>query len=224
MLNDLIIVGAGGSSREIAGVVADINKFQDRWNLMGFLDDDASKIGTVVDGLPVLGTTESATQYPQASFVIGIASYKNPATRKKIVEKLRLPIERFAKIVHPSASVSAYAIIGYGTVVLQGVVITSATVVGNHVLISQGAMLGHDVSVADYVTIAPRAVISGSVIIEQSAYIGAGAVIAPGVVVGAESLVGIGSTVTGNVSSGSTVFGNPARAINLAGGLRRWTR
>jgi len=221
---DLIIVGAGGSSREIAGVVADINHFQDRWNLLGFLDDDPSKMGSVVDGLPVLGTIESATQYPQASFVVGVASYKDPSTRKKIVEKLRLPIERFATIVHPSASISAYASIGYGTVVLQGAVITSATIVGNHVLISQGAMLGHDVSVADYVTIAPRAVISGGVIIEQSGYIGANAVIAPGVMVGVESLVGIGATVIGNVSPGSTVFGNPARAINSGGDLRRWTR
>jgi sugar O-acyltransferase (sialic acid O-acetyltransferase NeuD family) len=224
MLNDLIIVGAGGSSREIAGVVADINQFEKKWNLLGFLDDDPLKIGSIVDGLPVLGKTELVSQYPQVRLVVGIANYKNPSTRKEIAEKFQQPIERFATIVHPSACISASASIGYGTVVLQGVVITSATVIGNHVLISQGTMLGHDISVKDYVTIAPRVVISGGVIIEQSAYIGAGAVIAPGVVVGAEALIGIGSTVVGNVNSRSTVFGNPARTINLVGGLRRWAR
>lgn len=220
---DLIVIGAGGSSREIAGAIADINRSQDKWHLLGFLDDDPAKAGCMVDGLPVLGSLESAAQYPQASFVIGVASYKDPATRKRIVERLQLPPERFAAVIHPSASISALARIGHGTVVLQGVVITSATVIGNHVLISPGAILAHDVSVADYVSIAPGAVITGGVVIEESAYIGAGAVIAPGVVVGSEALAGIGSTVTGDVSPGSTVFGNPAKAINAVGKIRRWT-
>ena len=224
MSTDLIIIGAGGSSREIAGAVADVNRLQPRWNVRGFLDDDATKHGTLVDGLPVLGAIEAAVRYPEARFVIGIASYKNPATRRRIAASLQLPAERFATIVHPSASVSDHARLGPGTAVLHGVVITSATVIGHHVMISQGALLAHDVVVGDCVTIAPGAVISGSVQIEDSAYIGSCAVIAPGVRVGAEALVGLGAVVTGDVPAGCTVFGNPARAINASEGrLRRWT-
>ena len=224
MATDLIIGGAGGSSREIAGAVVEINRVKETWNLLGFLDDDSKKTGALIDGLRVLGPLESAKEYPEVRFVVGIASYKVPSTRKKIVERLGLPDQRFATIVHPSASLSSFVRVGVGSVVLHNVVITSETNVGNHVLISQGAVLAHDINLADYATLAPGVVVAGGVVIKESAYIGAGAILAPGIVVEAESLVGIGSTVVNNVMAGSTVFGNPARAINLPGAHRRWSR
>jgi acetyltransferase-like isoleucine patch superfamily enzyme len=84
--------------------------------------------------------------------------------------------------------------------------------------------LTHDVSVADYVTFAPGAVACGGVTIGPSAYVGAGALIAPGVSVGPESLIGIGAVVTRPVVAGATVFGNPARMVNMVGNVRRWTK
>ena len=52
---DLIILGAGGSSREILGAVEDINRQAPGWRVLGFLDDDPALQGKSVDGLPVLG-------------------------------------------------------------------------------------------------------------------------------------------------------------------------
>jgi len=224
MVQDLVIVGAGGSSREIAGAVEDINQMRKTWNVLGFLDDDPSKSDATIDGLRVLGSLDSARTHAQALFVVGIASYKVPSTRRQIVQKLDLPPNRFATIIHPSASLSRMTRLGRGSIVLQNVVITSGTTVGDHVLISQGAQLAHDVVVADYVTLAPAVIVCGAVTIRESAYLGAGAVIAPGVMVDVEALVGIGATVTENVAAGSTVFGNPARTINVLGGPRRWSR
>jgi sugar O-acyltransferase (sialic acid O-acetyltransferase NeuD family) len=222
---DLVIVGAGGSSREIGGAVAEINRNRRAWNLLGFFDDDPEKAGTLVDGLPVLGPIEHGARYPHAQFVIGVASFKNPSARRKLAERLQLPPERFATIIHPSASVSAFAKVGHGTAILQGVVVTSATLVGNHVLISQGALLGHDITVHDFVTLAPGAVVSGSVTVEESVYIGARAVVAPGVTIGKEALVGVGAVAISAVPANTTVFGNPARVISgNAESLRRWTK
>jgi sugar O-acyltransferase (sialic acid O-acetyltransferase NeuD family) len=224
MPTELIIVGAGGSSREIADAIRGSDQLRSAWRLLGYLDDDPAKTGRSVDDLSVLGTTQSASRYSTASFVVGVASYKNPATRRAIVEGLGLPAERYATLVHPSASVSSHARLGHGTVVLQGVVITPATVIGSHVLVCQGVQLTHDVSVADYVTFAPGAVACGGVTIGPSAYVGAGALIAPGVSVGPESLIGIGAVVTRPVVAGATVFGNPARMVNMVGNVRRWTK
>jgi sugar O-acyltransferase (sialic acid O-acetyltransferase NeuD family) len=222
--SDLIVIGAGGSSREIADAIRDINRPRPEWKLLGYLDDDPAKAGCMVDHLPVLGTIVSACQFPAARFVVGVASYQDPATRRRVVERLGLPPQRFATLIHPSASVSSLARLGHGTVVLQGVVITPATVIGSHVLVCQGVQLTHDVSVADYVTFAPGAVACGGVTIGPSAYVGAGALIAPGVSVGPESLVGIGAVVTRPVAAGATVFGNPARVVNMVGNVRRWTK
>jgi FlaA1/EpsC-like NDP-sugar epimerase len=56
-------LGAGGTSRDIADTVADINRVHRRWNLLGFLDDDVTKHRKTVAGLPVLGPIDCAKRY-----------------------------------------------------------------------------------------------------------------------------------------------------------------
>ena len=51
-----------------------------------------------------------------------------------------------------------------------------------------------------------------STVVEEDASLGSGAVILGGVSIGSAARVGAGSVVTRDVPSGSTVFGNPARA------------
>jgi maltose O-acetyltransferase len=47
--------------------------------------------------------------------------------------------------------------------------------------------------------------------IGRNVWIGGGAIILPGVTIGDDAIIGAGSVVTRDVSSGSTVVGNPAR-------------
>lgn len=49
--------------------------------------------------------------------------------------------------------------------------------------------------------------------IGANVWIGGGAIILPGVTIGDDAIIGAGSIVTGNVPSGSTVAGNPARPL-----------
>ncbi|MEX2016573.1 MAG: sugar O-acetyltransferase, partial [Candidatus Hydrogenedentales bacterium] len=49
--------------------------------------------------------------------------------------------------------------------------------------------------------------------IRHNVWIGAGALILPGVTIGDDVIVGAGSVVTRNVAAGTTVVGNPARAL-----------
>ncbi len=212
MIEELLIIGAGGGSRELADVVNDINRRETRWKLIGFLDDDPAKQGTNVDGLPVMGPLESIVRY-SAQVIVGVAHWKHASARRRIVERLALPSERYATLVHPSASISSRAAIGRGTAILHNVVITSGTVVGNHVLISQNVTMAHDQIVEDFVTIAPAATITGSVRLRSGSYIGAGCTILPGVTVNEGALVGIGSVVLNDVPACRTVSGNPARLL-----------
>jgi sugar O-acyltransferase (sialic acid O-acetyltransferase NeuD family) len=212
MLTDLLIVGAGGSSREIADAVRDINRQQPRWNLLGFLDDDPAKQGILIDGAPVVGPLPSVAAYT-AQVIIGIANSRNLGVRRLIVEQLSLPPERYATIVHSSASVSPHTSIGVGTAVLQNVVITPGTAIGSHVLISQNVTMAHDQVVEDFVIIASGVTITGFVRLRAGSYIGAGAVINNGITVNEEALVGIGSVVLQDVPARRTVFGNPARLV-----------
>lgn len=207
-----MLIGAGGTSREIADTVNAINSQEARWNLLGFLDDDVAKQGTSIDGLPVLGRTATAADF-DAQFIIGIAGWRNPMARRAIVERLGLPRERYATIIHPSARISPHAVIGSGTAILQNVVVTPGTMIGDHTIILQNVAMAHDQVVEDYVTIASGATVAGFVKLGAGCYLGAGCTIMNGVRVNAGALVGVGAVVMNDVPPGRTVAGNPARPL-----------
>lgn len=213
MTEDLIIIGAGGASREIAWVVEEINARGERWRLLGFLDDDAGKQGQAVLGYPVLGPVAAAAGYPDARLIVGVASYKNRGVRRKIVERLNVAAERFATVVAPTASVSRHASIGVGCAVLHHAVVAHGVVIGDHSLISSACVIGHDAQLASYVTLAQTTTVSGSCRLEEEVYVGAGATIRDGVRVGAGALVGLAAAVFRDVPRGATVIGNPARSL-----------
>ena len=219
MLTDLIIAGAGGTSRELAEVVEAINKVSPRFNLLGFLDDDPVKAGLQVDGYPVLGAMARVKDFPQAQVIIGAANSKNPAVRQQIADRLALPDLRYTTLVDPSAFVSRHTRLGAGSAVLQNVVLSHNTTVGRHVLIGQTASVAHDIILEDYSTIAPGCVVSGFVMVGPAAYLGAGSSLLPRVRIGAGALVGLGAVVMTDVPGGATVVGNPARLMpNLKAG------
>lgn len=213
MVKDVIIVGCGGTGREVAEAIEDINSLGRKWNLLGFLDDDPQKNGREYNGYPVLGSISIAAEYPTCHFVLVLGNHRDLRLTKRVVDRLSLDSSRFATIIHPSARVSRYAEIGPGTSVLQNCVITPNSRIGRHVLVLFGSNIGHDCIVDDYVVIASNAVLAGGVCIHEGCYIGANATILQNAKVGPWSCVGMGAVVFSDVLSNSTVVGNPARLL-----------
>ena len=213
MTEDLILIGAGGSAGDIVWMVEELNRISPRWRLRGFLDDDPAKQGTSVCGLPVLGPIAAAVDHDGARFVVGIAHYRRPLVRAAIAERLNLPRERFATLVHPSASVSPHASVGVGCLVFQNVLICHAASVGDHAFLSPYSIVSHDAVVEDGSTMAPGALLCGGVRLGAGAYAGAQCVIKDGITIGPGAVAGIGSVVIRDVEAHGIVVGNPARSI-----------
>jgi acetyltransferase-like isoleucine patch superfamily enzyme len=85
--------------------------------------------------------------------------------------------------------------------------------IGDHAIINTGATVDHDCVLARDVQIGPGAHLGGGVRCESRVFIGLGASLVQGVTIGEAAIVGAGSVVLANVPSGSTVVGNPARAL-----------
>lgn len=221
--SDLVIVGAGGFARETAQAVravnaADVSRGRaPRWRLTGHLDDNPALHGSEVDGVRVLGGCELVHDLPGTNVVICVGSPRDYAARARLVRRLELPEDRYATVVHPTASVSDSSVLGAGSVLLAHSVLTASVRVGAHVAVMPQVVLTHDDVVADFVTIAAGVRLGGGARLERGAYVGSGALVREYTTVGAWSLIGMGSTVLGDVPPGELWIGSPARRLRAAG-------
>jgi sugar O-acyltransferase (sialic acid O-acetyltransferase NeuD family) len=214
---DLVLIGSGGFGRETAQAIRVVNDCgRGGWRLLGYLDDDTSRHGTVVEGVPVLGGRDGLRDMPDARVVVCTGRPGDYVSRLRIVAELGLPPERYATIVHPSATVSSSSVIGPGSVLLAHVALTTAVRVGSHVAIMPHVTLTHDVVIDDFVTIASGVRIGGGVRVARGAYLGAGAIIGEHLTIGEFSLAGMGAVVTRDIPDREVWVGVPARRIRPA--------
>jgi sugar O-acyltransferase (sialic acid O-acetyltransferase NeuD family) len=212
MPTPLVIIGAGGFSRETAEAVRAVNSLAPTWELLGFADDDRSRAGTRIENVDVLGPIdEVVSKYAQAQLVVCTGRPDNYFSRARIVARIKQPEERFATLIHPAASVASSCVVGVGTVILAGTVVTAASTIGRHVAVMPACVITHDDSIADYVTIASGTRLGGSVTVGRGAYLGAGVLVREELSVGEWAMIGMGSLVTKSVPAGERWYGFPAR-------------
>jgi sugar O-acyltransferase (sialic acid O-acetyltransferase NeuD family) len=207
----LLVIGAGGFSREVAQAVLAAGPAFGGYELLGHLDDDPALHGRCIDGVPVLGPVDRIHDYPNALVVVATGRPTDYRSRYRLVNRLGLPKDRFATVVHPGASLATTVSVGPGSMILAGVVATAAVVVGEHVAVMPGAVLTHDDRIDDYATVAAGVLLAGGVTVARGAYLGAGVRVRENLRVGEWSLVGMGSVVTRSVPDGEVWYGVPAR-------------
>jgi sugar O-acyltransferase (sialic acid O-acetyltransferase NeuD family) len=213
---DLVVVGAGGFGRETVEAVRALNACGAGWRLLGYVDDDPALAGTLVDGTPVLGGITELKSLPDAFVVVCTGRPDNYVSRRRIVRALDLPAERYATIIHPTASVSTSSRVGPGSVMLAYTALTAAVSVGSHVAVMPHVTLTHDDVVGDYATLGSGARLGGGVRIGCGAYIGAGALVREGRAVGSWALAGMGAVVTTDIPERQVWAGVPARYLRAA--------
>lgn len=211
----LIILGTGGSSRDVLDAVVCINAVNPaaKYDCVGFLDDDESRWGKEIVGMPILGPLSSAPSYPDSLFINGIGSAANHKEKASIIARSRVPLERFATIIHPTAVVSPFARLSNGVVALQHVTVATGARVGAHVIILPSAVVSHDVVVGDFTCIASGVCIAGGVKVGRSCYLGTKSAIRENVRIGERCIVGMGSVVLRDVEDDCIVVGSPARVL-----------
>ena len=204
------VFGAGGFAREVAWLAETCGH-----EVVCFIDDDATKVGSVLNEIPVLSLDACATKFPRVHVAAGIGS---PESREAVMERVvGLGLEP-CSLIHPRVDRSRWVTFGAGVVVCAGNILTTNITIGHHVQINLDCTIGHDVEMADYATLAPGVHVSGYVQIGRGAYVGTGAAIINGtrekpLTIGAGAVVGAGACVTRSVGPGITVVGVPAKPI-----------
>jgi sugar O-acyltransferase (sialic acid O-acetyltransferase NeuD family) len=207
-MKKIIIIGAGGFGREILDTIYYINQFASKYHVLGFIDKNIQK-GSIVNGLPVLGNDSNLESYTEASLVIGIG---DPHTRKRYFELYKDRFD-FPIIIHPTAIISDFAVIGPGSLIQAFCIVAANSIIGNCVAINARSGIGHDARVGNYTSIQSFCDITGNNSVGELCFFGTGVKLIPGLAIASESYLCAGTVIFKNIIAKSKVLGNPGKII-----------
>lgn len=200
----LLVAGGGGHGHVVGDLAEATGAFED----IAFLDDgDPARTALA---WPVVGSFADLAALT-GRFDACIAATGDARLRLEFLDRAEAAGFRIPTLVHPTASVSARATLGAGTVVCAQAVVGIGASVGRGCIVNTGATVDHDCRLADGVHVCPGAHLAGAVHVGARTWFGIGAVAKQGVRIGADAVVGAGAVCLGPVRDGATVVGVPAR-------------
>jgi sugar O-acyltransferase (sialic acid O-acetyltransferase NeuD family) len=215
----IVVIGAGGMAREVRWLIEDLNAAEARYEFLGYVVTDLSRLGEHDSKADVLGDYSWLEKNKVDCVAIGIGT---PVARLKVARELKeqLPGLEYPALVHPSAIIDRKtAKIEEGVLVCAGVVATVNITLQEFALCNFGCTLGHEVMVGQGSVINPGANISGGVVIANGAQVSTGAQVLQYLTVGEGATVGAGAVVTKDVPPGVTVVGIPAKELRSKGAM-----
>lgn len=189
----------------------EVNDASRRWDRIVLLDDDATKLGIEILGVPVLaGFAALAGHQPGDEAVNLVArTTKGRNGARARIEGFGIPL---ASLIHPSVDVR-YASVGRAVTIYAGCTLSALSTVGDHAIIFAQAVLGHGATLGVGAVLAPGAVVNARVRVGDRAYIGSNASVLPDIDIGDDATVSACSAVLGDLPAGCTALGVPAEIL-----------
>lgn len=212
-MRKLVVFGAGGFGQEAIWVAESMNTSlsnDERWEILGYIDNDADKIGMSYYDYPVI-------EAPRDADVWFHCALGDNHTRQAQAERMEALGWHGATLIHPSVIRARHVAVGEGTYIGAGTVLSPNATIGRHVLINQRVSIGHDVVLADFSQASPGAQINGRCRVGRAAYVGSNASVHQGKTIGDDAVVGANAQVVTDVKKATTVAGVPARRLSSRG-------
>jgi sugar O-acyltransferase (sialic acid O-acetyltransferase NeuD family) len=211
-LPEIVFWGATGQAKVLHEALFDTSI-----RLVALIDN--RDLRSPIDGVPVLhgdaGLENLICRYGKPEDLLFAVALGGSRGRDRVLlmENMRVRGLVPFTIVHRTAFVATDASVGQACQILAMSAVCSRARLESAVIVNTAASVDHDCWVSQGAHIGPGARLAGEVFIGQRVFIGTGAIILPRIRIGDDSIIGAGSVVTANVSSGTTVVGNPARPI-----------
>lgn len=218
MSKKVIILGGIGNGSVIANAIIDANKRGDKtWEVVGYLNDRLN-IGEKIESLPILGKTSDIAFFINKGyfFINTIFRIDGQQERINMFESFGIPTEKLATFIHPLSYIAPNVQLGYGTVIMPNVSISSGTSFNTGCLIMVGATIGHDNKIGKYCHFAAQCCVGAYTNIKDGVHIGLNATTRENLTIGKNSTLGMGSVLTKDIGDNEIWVGNPAKFLRKA--------
>lgn len=208
----VIIIGGEGNGGVIASCIEDNRKrFNDlEWQVIGFVNDYEKE----VCGYPVLSGTDDISDLLKNTeyyFMWGIHMIGRNILTKKLFQKLNIPLNRFATIIHKTAFISNSAILEPGVFVMSNCYIGPQAHIGYCSLLMANSLIGHNTKVGPLCHFSVGSITSSYITIGRCSDVALGAKVIEKRKIGDFAVAGGGSLVTHDIPDYEIHIGSPAK-------------
>jgi len=212
-MKDIVILGNGGFSKEVAFLIDSINKVNKEWNILGYITNDSSLINTFNGKYKIYNADEWLIENKtELNVAIGMGS---PHITSKIISKLKENNNlAFPNLIHPNVVADWELIsLGVGNIICAGNIFTIDIKIGSFNIFNLDCTLGHDSIIGDFNVFNPSINISGGVKLGNQNLVGTGVQILQFLNICNHNTIGAGAVVTKDITEEGTYVGLPAKKI-----------
>jgi len=215
MNKKVIVIGGEGNGGVIASCINDNRKrFNDlEWEVAGFLNDFEK--GKTINGYPVLGGTNEIDKFLEKDyyFMYAIHMIGRNVKSEEVFNKMNIPKERFATIIHKTAFVADNAVLEPGVFVMSNSYIGPAAHIGKCSLILANAMIGHNTTVGHLCHFSVGSIVSSYINIGKVSDVTLGARVLEKRNIGNYAVAGANSLITKDIPDYEIHVGSPAKFL-----------
>ncbi len=193
----------------------DIIEKENKYNIVGIADPNL-QVGTEIMDYKIIGKQEEIKDLiKQYNVDAGIITIGDNWTRKIVLDKILsiVPDFEFVSSIHPSVIIGKNVVIGRGTVMMAGCIVSPNTTIGEFCFFATGAILEHDCQMGSFASLSAGSLTGGKVKIGKFAAIALGVILFDRIEIGEHTVIGSGSLVTKSISGYVVAYGSPAKAI-----------
>ena len=209
-MKDIVIVGSGGFAKEVTFLIEDINKYNNTWNILGFVDNDKEKKNGKY--FVVLNDVELLNINKEINVVFGIGD-------SDLISKLSNIFSeneniKFPNLIHPNVIGDFDRInLGKGNIICASNIFTTDINIGSFNIFNLNNTVGHDAIIGNFNIVNPTCNISGGVNLENKILLGTGSQVLQYVNITSRTIIGAGAVVTKNITESGVYVGSPAKKI-----------
>jgi N,N'-diacetyllegionaminate synthase len=208
-MHDLLFVGAGGHAVSCIDVIEAEGRFRIAC-VVGTQDELNSSILSYKVTACDSDLEDLANIYEYA--FIGIGHIRSSDNRKRLYQRLLDFGFKFPVVISPNAYVSKSAMLGPGSIIMNGATVNGGAVIGENSIINSNALVEHGCRVGAHAHISTGVTLNSDVVVGSGSFVGSMSVVKHGVSIGENCVVNMRSIVRKDV---------PGRFVGTSGKSNR---